>query len=1203
MTAFGEGVTDIEAVRSLIVAHTDARGNTDQEAVVAGLEALAAPKVALPQRRDRAAAVAAAATQGPLKMTLRPIMDGGCVGQITLGADYLAAHATARTGAPRFVAILDRSGSMGNSVRRLVQTVLPAVCRRLGAKDGDRACVIIAFDDKVQTLNLSLAEMARSPLTCGGGTYMAPAVIAAAREVLKDAEAPVRLLVLSDGELNDQDATCAQSTQLAEQVRAMKINTQAVRFFTSSSQPDTRGLASVLALNTVGHPLLMDLSASMADDAIADSISESFVGDGLDMCAELEADDDILLATPWACGDATQAAPAAATAAAVVAVNEDGEDAAAAENTTAATAVATAAGLAVGKRTVALKPGVNYVWFTRAPKSLKLRGTAVPVDFEVTTRVALADTTGWLKPLMDSYVQRIKMLKVVNTPGTLREIRAILGYFERFDNFVQSGDLTLAELLQNRSIRARLEYFRAMAARRRGSLFGLMNEVANDEKVAKLSAAQQADYLRTVEGSNRNAKALARRALGQGLDFAATIASEVRAMKAHADELRGIDDSAHAVSFYSMETTLGGIRALCSLSDEQLDEMQATDFLQLANIVGAPCAAPIGNFVDPMTWRVDRILPGTHLSLSDILVAHVQSGGRALTAPGYPDVDVTNVIPVFDDARVHHFLFRYAPTLLEYTASVGMRRVLADVPLTYTYTIAAAAWKMVEVLSSAPTEGNVRIFVGFCNDMHAAMRNHFDYVLDYVAQQHNESLSAAAVVAPGKSSAKSAATTPIMSFYIANNGITNMFDPLMQLLSPAMMRDRAKHELRGDAAAVKTTLQRILRAIFAFEVYQVVRRQIKHEAEPDAFIQAQLHSLLGVDLNQRSTPLRPLFEAEPDAKDLDHHCGYAANEAMLRDLAGKMWWIDYIALIPAALAAVGADDAVAHFRKNFRAKSARVICDALGLADNSNNDGADAAAVDDEAAAARTLQRFKLANVVQAFLCPTKADRVDDKNRRMLFSDLGAVEAQRALLEGYVASQYANQYRKDVVAKLKLEKKQVVDELVRRLVTASTMPEYVALLKDGLARGSCAAEVIKDVAHVGYPALRERLLALTDDVPLRLRKLTVLVIGRRDDGDFEPVFNQGNVLVKGLDEVENVFRSLGETRRWRSCAGCGASSRATSTAQMASRTATRTAARSPATSASATRRWRPWRRRCRPRSCASTSACTGAAAASRRPRA
>ena len=107
--------------------------------------------------------------------------------------------------------------------------------------------------------------------------------------------------------------------------------------------------------------------------------------------------------------------------------------------------------------------------------------------------------------------------------------------------------------------------------------------------------------------------------------------------------------------------------------------MTPTQILQLANIVGAPCAAPIGNFVDPTTWRVDTILPGIYLSLSDILIAHLQGHGQSLFAPGHPDVVVTNVVPVFDDERVFHFLKKHARCLLEYTASIGMRRVLAEV--------------------------------------------------------------------------------------------------------------------------------------------------------------------------------------------------------------------------------------------------------------------------------------------------------------------------------------------------------------------------------------------------------------------------------------------------------------------------------------------------------------------------------------------
>lgn len=60
-------------------------------------------------------------------------------------------------------------------------------------------------------------------------------------------------------------------------------------------------------------------------------------------------------------------------------------------------------------------------------------------------------------------------------------------------------------------------------------------------------------------------------------------------MRSNLRDLDDISDEDHHTSFYSMETTLGGIRALCALDDNELDDLEATDIIQLANIVGVPC--------------------------------------------------------------------------------------------------------------------------------------------------------------------------------------------------------------------------------------------------------------------------------------------------------------------------------------------------------------------------------------------------------------------------------------------------------------------------------------------------------------------------------------------------------------------------------------------------------------------------------------
>lgn len=1067
-TSAFEGVS-VDDVRSLVAAHTNARGETDTEAVMAGLESLAAPKINASKNRElKIERQTAAVSSGPLKMTLKPIMDGGCIGTINVNADLLATFSSSRrTEPPAFMVLIDRSGSMGSSFERLFNRILPAVVRKLKIPKDERI-TIVAFDHTIRTHILTCSEMQSLRVYSGGRTYMAPGVRAIADAILAQPERPIRLLVLTDGALNDQDETCVEASRLAGELRGkFRINSQAFRFYTSSSEPDTRGVCACLALNTVSESQLIDLSAAQSESVLVDSIFDAFDGDGLDMTAEIEADDAILTANPW------DAQP---------------------------------------QKTLALKPGLNYVWFKKAPRDLKIKGTSVAVDFELSNAaVSLEDISGTLKPLMDSYVTRLKVLKVVNTPATITEMKSILEYFERFENFLQQGAVTLTDLAQNHGIRHRIEYFRQMAARRRQSLYGMMCEVANNEKVAQLSAAQQADYLRTVEGKNKNAKALARRAMGSGLDFGGTLHKEVRDMKAHISEIEGIDDSQHAVSFYSMESTLGGIKALCSFDDEALEMMEATDLIQIANIVGVPCAASIGNFADPMCYRVDRMLTsGAFLSLSDILVAHVQSKGKALTAPGFPDVEITNVIPVFDDPRIQRFLQRYAPSLLSYTASIGMRRIIADVEGTYAYTIAAGVWKMIEVLSENPSEGNISLFVRFSHDFHQAIHGNFNYVVDMIGDK--------GVVAKHSDD-------PSLSFFINNNGITNMIDPILQVTNPKMMMmaSTVKKDPEEIAACAMGNMPRILRNIYSFEVYQAVRRIFKKEDDPEPFIQKTLHDLLGIDLAKNATALQPLFEAEPKPEERKHFDQYMINDKAFDEIIKGMWYVDYLVLLPSALGAVSKDSPVSYIRENFRPLSAQVACEALGLDLLENgDDGGDAEA---------TLRRFKICNIVQGFLAPSKADRVDADAKKMKIADLGFptfASKQDSFLRTYVAAQFANQYRKDCVEKLKQEKKQVVTELLREMVHTTSIDTFCSLLLNGRTRAN-VSDVVKDVSHIGFVPLKKALQDLSHDVPLRLRKLAVLVLAH-DEND-EPVFNGGNVVVKGIDEVEETFLNLGENNQ------------------------------------------------------------------------
>ena len=54
----------------------------------------------------------------------------------------------------------------------------------------------------------------------------------------------------------------------------------------------------------------------------------------------------------------------------------------------------------------------------------------------------------------------------------------------------------------------------------------------------------------------------------------------------HINELNGIDDSNHNVSFYSKTTTLEGIKSVCELAKDKsvLENINAVDIIKLLNL-------------------------------------------------------------------------------------------------------------------------------------------------------------------------------------------------------------------------------------------------------------------------------------------------------------------------------------------------------------------------------------------------------------------------------------------------------------------------------------------------------------------------------------------------------------------------------------------------------------------------------------------
>ncbi|CAF4248244.1 unnamed protein product [Rotaria sp. Silwood2] len=966
-------------------------------------------------------------SESELELCLYP-NESGFIGKLSLTTsdETLLSNSKVAT-----IVILDRSGSMGNFVSRFVNRILPRIFKTLEYAN-DQTITLITFDDNANKYTIPVKELPKFKIQSQGCTYMAPAISMLIQTILIDLSTDcraLRLLTISDGDVADQDQVQIEATQLTSLIKNdFIINSQAIRLFTSTAQPDTRAVSSVLQLNNVSQVNLLDLKANLSNEEISTTIISLFSSDALNRRALLKSDEPILKSTPWQTNDSDS---------------------------------------------ISLMPGENLFWLSKLPTG-KLTIGNMNIKYRMADGLTIDTYEKLLKKKIEYFMNQLKILKVVNTVESDKEINIILDYFQRIENSLLANENDVSVLLNDSSLRARLQHMKISIARKKKSFVMRMSQIANDDKVSQLNSAQQADYLRTIDASSKNARGLARRAIAQGLDFNEVLRNEIRNMAQHINELQDIDDSEHLASFYSQDTTLGGIRTVCQLAHENLlDDVDANGILQMVNLVGIPCSGPVGEFPDPMTWRVNELYLGSYVSLSDVLTAFIQSHGKPLQTPA-TNKDIINVIPIIDDKRIAQFLQSYGSSILEYTSSVGMRRLLADVPMTAGYTICAGIWKLIEDLNENKSELHLETFEKLVKTYEIVVGNYFDHIMPYIKEQDVQ-----------------------LSYYIANNGITNMISPLIKLY-----RENDPNKLQY--------MPRILRALYAYEIWQAIRRQYKNRDDSDLIAQQMLDQLIGLDLNKYKTPVQPLFQSEPLLDEIKFHDKAHIDEKYLDELITTAYYVDYVTLLPKFISAVVGSST--NNIKDIPSINQDSICQTLEIDFD--------------------LKYFKFFNVFQALQYTTKASRVDSDNAKMKIIDVGNKRAAKKMIQDYIRKKFENQYASDLAIKRRLERTESVSLLVTSILQANSHSDIVKLMRNGITHGNLHL-AIENSSSLGFIELKRKLLDLNEHVPRRLEILQVFLLGRDDELNDEPVWNNGNALfTTDLSEYENIFTKLGQSDEW-----------------------------------------------------------------------
>ena len=913
----------------------------------------------------------------------------------------------------KFIVILDQSGSMGQSVPKIVNVIIPMILNKLHNQSD---ATLITFHDNSEIYTGNAEYFSKLDMRALGCTYMCYALNQLESYLSKLEEGvSLRILVFSDGDLHDQDQTMKRSSEIADKFKGkFTINTQAIRYYTSSyGEPDTRGLSSILQLNTIlATPKLEDIKYDEEIDVMTDKICEQFINDGLDVCVKLKSLNNNLYNNPWE-----------------KPVNE-----------------------------IRLLKGKNVFWIENddkfSPEKSNLciensDGTKIEIKVKTGENINQDNYKSVLNDNINYFIKKLKILKIVNTEQSQKEIDQIVSFFEALENSIFANSTQYDEKLSSRKL-----LVKNLIKKRKTSIINEMKAIQNDNKVSQLNSKQQADYLRAIDVNDKTGKNLAKRAFSEGIDFDDVTKKELIKMSENLPKLletlkqNNFDESTLSISFYSTSNTLDGIKTVCDLvkDKEIFDDLTTLDVIRLFNIVGIGCDAEIGNFPDPMTYRIKEIYPGCYVSLSDVLdVSEKNMGQNAL-------VD-------------------FCPKLLEYIASIGMRRVLADVSYTYDYTILAGMWDLIMKIMRENSEINNILFCKLVDTYMVASRDHFSYLYPLLKNQIND--------------------TSKLSIFMNNNGVTNMTSPLVHIIKTYPDEDKKK------------IIPKILRALFQYETYLVCRKMIRtNETGDNKYINEFLEDLLGINYEKHGTKLVPIFETPPIKPEFCET--YYMNEKKILEFYKKNYWINYVPFI-------------AIYYEAYNESQKNDIKEVFKKIPEKNEENMKKLLEIDD------LRKFQMYCIVQSFLFKEKVDRSDTDKKVMKIIDLKYTDDAEKMVKNYVRKMYANNYQIETQKRIKEQIEILKNELIDKMIKSETIEEFKNLFINGVTKGIFNHK-ISDPTSKGVIDLKQKLLS-EEKIPLKLEKIKIFMTGKDND---EKIWNKGEAYRPCFLDFKKYFEKEGK---------------------------------------------------------------------------
>lgn len=435
------------------------------------------------------------------------------------------------------------------------------------------------------------------------------------------------------------------------------------------------------------------------------------------------------------------------------------------------------------------------------------------------------------QPFLEFIDQQMRMWTVMGTADGVANVNRIKEWFQQLQSFLSSVELQAVDD-GDLSIMSRARRVQRSIRKRQGSIIGRILEMESGDRVNRLNAQQQADWLRRAT-DNRSGRDLARRAVanadGGELNYNAVAQTAIQQLCGLPPVVAndgGVDDE--PVSFYSMSSGTDGLEAARELRPV-IGDLTSGDVIQVLGLVGVPFEAPVGNYTDPYGLRIRRLFAGQSLSEQDVWV--VRSATKdAFACPGVPGSNITGVIalrrnnPAAYDTMT---LSRALRGVFEMQVSAQLRHTIAVIPGDAVALNTAGVWSLMQTFGAQGRLMEVE------RELACALQENITHLIGSVYpvdsyQELYDSVRTHADVRPWLSGDRSVSS------------ILKVFAVLLRFYKPGV-----------DT----TQLANIFRACYYFDCYMAAKR-VCGDLETRA---ALLRSTLGYE-QTKSTPLSGVME-------------------------------------------------------------------------------------------------------------------------------------------------------------------------------------------------------------------------------------------------------------------------------------------------------------------------------------------------------